>query len=231
LIFFAALLTRQRPGEKILPWTAGQASQDVKAVQARNFKEIFRTIFRSIKGAESLKLIGLMLLNSMGFGFYTSTMPSLANDLAGWTTEDYSALSGKANLLAGFFCLFIFGVLANKIGRKRYILILLSAQCALVAWSLFNPNFWSTDTVVNSACVCVILFTYGLGVATAAIAMQLCDLRVSATQFTLYMAFGNMGLSIAYAMVGTIDEMGGFTALIMAFGAVNVLAFLVASKG
>ncbi|MFK7758243.1 MAG: MFS transporter [Flavobacteriales bacterium] len=228
LIFLAALLTRERPGEKILPWTAGQASQEVQAVQARNFKEIFLTVFRSIKGAESLKLIGIMLLTSMGFAFYTSTMPNLASELAGWTTEDYSALSGNANLLAGFVCLFIFGFLANKLGRKRFMIILITVQCALAAWALFDQSIWSTDTFVSSAGVSVILIKYGLSVATAAIAMQLCDIKVSATQFTLYMACSNLGLSIAYAIVGSLDEKGGFTALIMAFGVVYALALLVA---
>ncbi|MFK7757975.1 MAG: MFS transporter [Flavobacteriales bacterium] len=228
LIFLVALLIRERPDEKILPWLSGEASTKALEVQADNFKEILHTVYRSVITSESLKLIGIMLLTSMAFAFYTSTMPNMASELAGWTTQDYSALAGKANLLAGFVCVLLFGFLANKLGRKRFIMLLLVVQCALALWALLDRSLWSTDAFVNSAGVSVILVKYGLSVATAAIAMNLCNLKVSATQFTLYMACSNLGLSIAFAMVGALDDIGGFAALIMAFGGVSLLALLIA---
>jgi PAT family beta-lactamase induction signal transducer AmpG len=229
VIFLAVLFIRERPKEKLLPWLPGEASEDAKNIQAGNFKEIMTTVGKSIFKVDSLKLIAVMLLTSIAFGLYTSAMPKIASDLAGWSTQDYSSLSGTANLTAGFLCVFVFGFLANKLGRKKVILFLLVLQCILVGWALLDQGMWSTSAFVNTTGFSVISIKYGLTVALSAIAMGLCNLKVSATQFTLYMACSNLGLSIAYAIVGSLDKMGGYQALISAFACVTVIALIVAA--
>jgi PAT family beta-lactamase induction signal transducer AmpG len=228
-IFLAALITRERPGEKILPWSSGQASTQAIEVQADNFKEIIVTVYRSVFKTDSLKLIAIMLLTSAAFGLYGSVMPKMSSELAGWSTQDYSSLSGSANLIAGILCVLVFGLLANKLGRKKYILILLLIQFAFACWALLDQSIWSTDAFVKTAGISVITIKYALSVATAAIAMNLCDIKVSATQFTLYMACSNLGLSLAYAMVGGLDALGGYLALISAFAAVTIISLIVAA--
>ncbi len=228
VVLIAVLLIRERPNEKILPWLPGVASEHSKNMQADNLKEIFIAVGESMFKMGSIKLISILLFSSISYGIYTSVMPKLAADLVGWTTQDYSSLSGTANIVAAILCVFVFGFLANKFGRKKLIIALLLLQCMLVGYALFDQNLWSTDRFVNVGAVAVISLRYGLIVAMAAIAMSLCDLKVSATQFTLYMACSNLGLSIAYSMVGVLDKMGGYFFTIAAFTGVSVLAFLIA---
>ena len=43
--------------------------------------------------------------------------------------------------------------------------------------------------------------------------MRLCDVRVAATQFTLYMALANAGITISGFLTGPLDKLGGAPAL------------------
>ena len=228
IVVIAVLVVRERPGERILPWTSGNASEHSLEMQSDNIKEIVVLVLRALFTWNSIKLIGVLLISSVTYGIYTSVMPKLAADLVDWTTQDYSGLSGTVNLVAGFFCLFVFGWIADKIGRKQFVIILLVLQCLLIGWALADQAAWATDNFVRIGAFGVIIVRYGLIVPLAAIAMSLCNLRVSATQFTLYMACSNWGLAIAYSLVGWLDKMGGYEYHMIAFAAMTVLSLLVA---
>ncbi|NNK80688.1 MAG: MFS transporter, partial [Flavobacteriales bacterium] len=229
IVFTAVLIIRERPNEKLLPWLPGEASEASKKLQVENLREIFTTVAKALLRVDSLKLIAVMLLSSISYGLFTSVMPKMANELAGWSTQEYSSLSGTGNLIAGFFCVFIFGILADRLGRKKIILSLLALQCLMIGIAMTFQDLWNTDGFITTAGVSVITLRYGIAVVVAAIAMSLCDLKVSATQFTLYMACSNLGLSIAYALVGVLDEMDGYFALLLAFAGVSVLALVMAT--
>ena len=58
--------------------------------------------------------------------------------------------------------------------------------------------------------------------------MSLCNPRVSATQFTLYLAFTNLGMAIAASVVGILDQLGGFEACMLAYGGISIVALFIA---
>ena len=58
--------------------------------------------------------------------------------------------------------------------------------------------------------------------------MSLCNSRVSATQFTLYLAFTNLGMAIAATIVGTLNNLGGFFASFLAYGIIGLVALIIA---
>ena len=63
-----------------------------------------------------------------------------------------------------------------------------------------------------------------LTVALLPVSMRLCDARVAATQFTIYMAISNFGISFGAFMLGQTDAMGGLPSILLVVGAGCALA-------
>jgi PAT family beta-lactamase induction signal transducer AmpG len=78
------------------------------------------------------------------------------------------------------------------------------------------------------AAIITAITRYGLLTLIAAIAMSWCNPRVAATQFTLYLAFTNLGMAIAATLVGSLDKWGGFFASFAAYGLIALVALVVA---
>ena len=85
-------------------------------------------------------------------------------------------------------------------------------MCLLV--SLFaisfglSRDYWSNATLLIAYFWQIEFLAVMLTVAFIPIAMRLCDPRVAATQFTLYMAASNVGRPIGNSVAGATDEMG-----------------------
>ena len=56
--------------------------------------------------------------------------------------------------------------------------------------------------------------------------MRLCDAKVAATQFTIYMAINNFGISFGAFMLGQTDRMGGLPSIFLVVGAGHLIALI-----
>jgi PAT family beta-lactamase induction signal transducer AmpG len=90
-------------------------------------------------------------------------------------------------------------------------------------WLVFE-GYWGELSFLYVAAVLAAITRYGLLTLVAAVAMSICDPRVSATQFTLYLAFTNLGMAMSAGVVGALNQFGGFVACIWVCGIASVLA-------
>ncbi len=228
LAFIVMLFVRERPNEKLLPWLAGEASVQAKSLQINDMKEIVLTAGKSMLNIPSLKLVAILFLISLNYGIYLNIFPKLSTDLAELNTASISYIGGIASLVAGFVCIFMVGTLGSKFGRKQIIVLLLLIQCAMIGVGMFFQESWGQLGFLYTIAILAASTRYGLLTLIAAIAMSLCNLRVSATQFTLYLAFTNLGMAVAASIVGSIDQMGGFVASFLAYGGIAIVALMIA---
>ncbi len=228
LAFVVMLFVRERPNEKLLPWLVGEASVAAKSLQINDMKEIVRTAVKSMLNLPSLKLISILFLISFNYGIYLNIFPKLSADLAALDTASISYMGGIASLVAGFVCIFLVGTLGSKFGRKQIIILLLLVQCVMIAVGLLLQASWGQVSFLYTIAILAASTRYGLLTLIAAIAMSLCNLRVSATQFTLYLAFTNIGMAVAARIVGGLNEAGGFVGSFLAYGGIAVVALLIA---
>ena len=68
---------------------------------------------------------------------------------------------------------------------------------------------------------------YMIAVSTGSIAMRQCRLSVAATQFGLYMAIGNFGRTIAAALLGPLDRLGGPEAVMFGLAATGAIGMAI----
>lgn len=229
LAFMIMLFVRERAGERLLPWLPGEASSEAKNLQINDIKAIFRTVIRAMWNLPSLQLITILFLISFNYGVYLNVFPKMSTELAELDTARVSYIGSTASLVAGFVCIFLIGTLGSRFGQRNIMLSLLLIQCIMMGLGLFFQSAWNQQTFLYTAAILAASTRYGLLTLISAIAMILCDLRVSATQFTLYLAFTNLGMAVAASVVGQVYDFGGYTAAIIAYGGISFIALVIAS--
>jgi PAT family beta-lactamase induction signal transducer AmpG len=217
------LVSRERPGERLLPWTQGDVSREAKAQKAEAWLPLLRSVWGAMLNRNSILLGVAMIMNGVIFGLYLTVGPVIATGPGGWSNEGFASLTGMASLTAGLAGVLVFGFLVNRIGTRigGTSGLLLYGLLGLVT-VLLQP-YWSLSWVV-------MIFAFGafctdiyIKVSTCSTAMRLCDIKVGATQFTLYMALANLGITISGFITGPLDGVGGNIALLLAITAAGFI--------
>jgi PAT family beta-lactamase induction signal transducer AmpG len=200
------LLLRERPGEKLLPWTNGEASKAAEKIQLHSWKSIFKSLFKVFFLPVSF-IMGIAAFSySVGRGIIDTLLPVFTVQCLGWADTEYSQVFATANLIAGILGMVIGGFLIDFFGKVKMITIYVSSLIVLVAAMFFLKNLWHNDIIVIGFIISFYTLLTFTTIAIFATAMQLCWKRVSATQFTLYMAISNLGLAAGAAIMGPLKE-------------------------
>ncbi len=206
VIILVPLLLRERPGEKLLPWTEGGASKVVEKIQLHSWKGIFKTLYKVFFLPESF-MMGIAAFSfSVGKGLIDTVLPVFTVQELGWADTDYSQIFATANLISGIGGMIIGGFLIDYFGKVKMISIYLSLLILLVTAMSFFKNLWQNEFFVTGFIIGFYILLTFTTIAIFASAMQLCWKRISITQFTLYMAISNLGLSAGAALMGQLKE-------------------------
>jgi len=205
-ILFIPIYTRENSGEKIMPWTEGEANIKSIQTQLHSLKLIFTNLFKVFFLPTSLVLGIAVFINSIGNGMMDTLLPVFTIQEIGWTDSDYSQIMATANIVAGITGMFIGGALVDYFGKIRMLSIFLILVIVLIIIMVVGKTYWSTSFFVSSFIFSFyILYTFQT-IAIFSIAMELCWKRISATQFTLYMAISNLGRATGAGYLGEIKE-------------------------
>ncbi len=229
MLFGVAL--REREGERRLPWTEGQAHPHNLAVQVEAWWPLLKTSFRAMVVPLSLCLIPVLLVRSLHSGAFESFHPVMFQERAGWSATDYSSFSSIQALASGVFAMVVGGPLVARIGAQRALVFALIGGGAVIATMGLLPALWSETWFLMTTQVAIDLFAMVYFVCGITLSMRMCDLKVAATQFTVFMALGNfgrpLGASLAAATAGAGHPVLMYLILAGLWGAMVVLMLLV----
>ncbi len=223
------LIVRERPGERLLPWSNGQASKTSLSRHVGKWIPLFKNAWSAMLKRESILVALAMLMNGLAYGIYIGGMPMIATDIGGWSDAEFSALSASAALITGFLCIFVFGVFTDKVGTRRAAMIGFTAMVLLCLGMVAAQENWASPSFIRGFAIGFLSLNYFLTVALAASAMGLCSLKVAATQFTLYMAIGNFGISIGGGILGLLEGLGGYPAMLTGMAGAAIIGFFLVS--
>jgi PAT family beta-lactamase induction signal transducer AmpG len=211
------LLLRERPGEKLLPWTKGEASKSASKIQLHSWKIIFKSLFKVFFLPVSF-MMGIAAFSfSVGRGLIDTVLPVFTVQGLGWADTHYSQIFATANLISGVLGMIIGGFLIDYFGKVRMISIYLILLILLTGGMSFLKSYWHNEVFVMGFIVgFYVLITFS-NIAIFASAMQLCWKRVAATQFTLYMAISNLGLAAGAAVMGQLKGFLNWEYVILAY--------------
>ncbi len=217
LIMSVPVFLRERPGEKIMPWTKGAASEDAGKLQLNSWKAILKSLFQVFFLRVSL-IMGIAVFGyNVGRGLMQALLPVFTVQELGWTDTHYSQIFATVNMVSGILGMFVAGALIDFFGKIRMMTIYLIVLLCIITATTFMKSYWHFDVVTYGLFAGFFILDTFITIAVFATAMQLCWKRISATQFTLYMALANLGLSTGAKLLGPLREVLPWEYVIFSF--------------
>jgi len=204
LIFAWGVVVRERLGEKLVPWTAGEAAKLAIASQVVDWRSITLNLFKVLFLPASLLLILMTFFWRIQAGFWISTVPIIAVNELGFASENYSSYAAIVGFLAALFGL-AFGPLIDRTGSRNLLLTgLVTLGCIHVSagllTELWDQGWFQLLVFVGDQFVGQIVF-----ICFIALHMNICWEKVAATQFAIYMAWSNLARSIGASIYGGVQ--------------------------
>jgi len=223
---------KERDGEKSLPWSTGSAHPRNLSIQLEEWWPLLKSTFKSLTMVTSLLWMPVLFSRGILYGGLTGATPLIGANYTGWDVLEISALTSTAGLVAGILGMTLGGFLGDKLGAKRTAIAWMVAQLIMCAVMYLSVPYWSDGRLFMTFVYAWISLDILLTVACLPISMRLCDPKVAATQFTIYMALANFGISFGAFMLGRTDALGGLQSifLIVAAGVVVALALMLTVK-
>lgn len=215
------LFIRERKGEKLLPWTKGEAA-DCGMVNMESMRTLFKALGKAFSLKSTLLGIGLALSVKIAVSIHETLSLTVYVQEYGWTADGIAGARGSVELLGLLGCI-LGGYLADKFGHKRVatILTVMLGTAYVIYGSM--PSLWSIEKCVYGIFYVEGILFYALSVALFALYMDISWPVVAGTQFTAYMATMNMSAAIGNLIAGRFETDMYGTALV-SFGIFQVVA-------
>ena len=216
VVLVAFVFVREREGERVLPWTEGEAGASRQL--ASTFRAVFSGINKVLWKRASIIVMLVMLADGLVSGYGQALMPVAAINLFGYTTPQWSQLVAMMGLLGAGVAL-VLGPMIDKFGAKRMMLLtvsLVGIHALLLAQTQF---MWQDTTYVRVMLSFWILMLPVVMVCVIALAMAICSSGTSATQFAIYMSVANLGHAAGSKIYGMLSESRDYSETYMILGA------------
>ena len=227
IIMLVPLFLRERQGEKITPWSSGQASPETKKLQVESWRQIFKSLYSVFRLRNSLIIALVLFFSQGGFKYVSTILPIFTVKELGWTNVDYSNYFATAKLIGGIVGMLIGGILIDKFGKKRMMNFYFLGSVFFVIVLIFSKTNWDNRSFIFAFMVVQnVIYTFA-SIGIFAIAMQCCWKKVSASQFTLFMTIANLGQMAFAAVIGPIRENFNWQISLFAFAIIIAMAWLI----
>ena len=205
-IFAWGLAVRERLGEKLLPWSSGDAIDQVKTSHAGDWRTIMLNLLKVLILPASILLILMALFWRIQAGFWLAAVPVLAVNELGYSSDSYSNYAAIVGFLSALFGL-AFGPLIDRSGSRKLLLLALILMGILHLSVSFLTDLWDEQwfqlaVIVGDGFIGQIIF-----ICFIALHMNICWEKVAATQFAIYMAWSNLARSIGAGVYGEVEPM------------------------
>jgi MFS transporter, PAT family, beta-lactamase induction signal transducer AmpG len=223
-ILVTIVAVRERPGERLLPWTTGDAVQRSLDLHIGAFAPIIRNVFSAMFVRQTLTFLPALFAAGAVTGLYVGMLPIFSVRMVGWEKDMYSSWTSQSNLIAGLLSLLVFGFLSERFGPRRMLIVTMVslAGTALILFAL--QPFWANGLILIVAIFALKSLNNLRAVTGGAVSMALTSPAVAASQFTLFMATVNLGNMSGSASLGWLDGLGGIPAMCGAIAACSLTA-------
>ncbi|TLV03971.1 MFS transporter [Dyadobacter luticola] len=206
LMTIVPILLREQPEEKLLPWTAGNASMKTRTMQVTDWSTILKSLYSLFRLRDSILVAALMFVSMGAYNYFETLLPLFAVKITGLTNTWYSQAFATADLTGGIAGLLIGGYLIEKFGKKRMVGLYFFLIMLITSVLILSKNLWANSTFLYGFIIAYRWLNAFAKIGVYAIAMQCCSKKVSASQFTFYMTLGSLGSMAGATLIGPMKE-------------------------
>ena len=202
VIMLVPLFMRERPGEKLFPWSEHDANQ---LPESQGSQQNFKEIIAKVKIAFSLRStqLGIILSLTLSLSYFLiPVLPELFIRELGWSEEKFNATKGGLILIITMLAYIVGGELGKKFGGKSVIIY------STIAGAIITTIWGLTESMWNNGYYLVVIwsihtFVFAMvSINIFSLMMRITWSEVGGTQFTGYMAMMNLSAIIGYQLTG-----------------------------
>jgi PAT family beta-lactamase induction signal transducer AmpG len=227
LIIFIPLLTRERKGEKLHPWSKGETSAATALISVDSWGKLFKSFKQVVMLRNVLLLLTTGFLLMAAIHFMRTMLPIFTIQELSWTNVYYSKIYSTSNLLGGIVGMIVGAFVIQRFGVIRLMQGSLILIVILAITMTMIPTLWSDTTFVCTYIALLCTFFTLTNIGILALAMQLCWKRISALQFTLCMTIYNLGLAAGAAFLGTMRVHFSWQVLFAVFAMMMIFVMII----
>ena len=205
-----AIVLRERPGEKRLPWSLGQTSQVNLDRHVGAWLPILGVTLKSLLKRDSIVLVCSAVAQRTAGGIMTPLFPILATTFLSFNEATYSATVSGIDLATALAAIAVGSLLTLRIGPKWSAILVFLVMGGVALFIMLGRDLWMTTGVFVAIYALYSLCSVLSSITTNPLRMQLSDPRVAATQFTIYNSLSNLPVSLGATLFATL---GGSKAL------------------
>jgi len=204
------LFILERPGEKLFPWSQGDAIRRTPKIDIFSPLRVLKDLQKAIQ----VRAIGALMI----FVFLTATSEWIIEvinkpfytKVLGWSFVRFSEVSGFS-LVSQMVGALVGGWVSNRMGRRTTMVLGLGAYGMLgIGFGLFS-HLWG-DAWFATAFLILLPITNAFGsVAFFSMAMRISWTRSAATVFTTMMALGSLGHVFGGWLIGLLRDNFGLS--------------------
>ncbi len=222
VIMMVPLFIREREGERIVPWSRGEASPEALASVNTSWQSIAVSLTRAIILPISVLLIVLEGLQRIASGMLTSIAPVLTVQDLGWVQTDYTNLVAMAGIVAAVLGVLL-GSFVDRIGAFRVLAGMIFLRFLLFGIFGLTEPIWQDSTYVQGLVFATQITSQFVTITIIALFMKLCLPRIAATQFAVYMASANLTLSMGNAAVAPLSQYLDYAGMFLFMAGLHLL--------
>ncbi len=214
------VLVRERPGEKLLPWTAGHRSPESEDVRAERWSAVFKGVWGNIANPTSLTVIAIIVTYGLHQVLQEQSTNLYAIRQLGWSQTQASSFSSVTNIVAAVFCLTLGGWLIDRIGPGRITLVSSLLFAGILAIAAVDQDLIANSTAYIAWMLAGLFPSMLSYLSTLVLAMRVAESRVAATALAIMFGTQALGTTVGGTLLAPIEGLGGYPAL---FGAAALM--------
>lgn len=225
---FVALF-RERPGERLLPWSGGSASRECEERQQGAWWPILKGVFASVLQPFTVLFLLSTALAMATAAYQDAIAPTLAVQQLGWGSDSYSSFASAMSLLSAFLSALTATFLVRMMGLRRAIFAVFCVHIGAALFAAITYPSWEGDTIFSVVFFVQYLAHMWILVLTCTWLMRLCNPAVAASQFALFMAVPNFARSVMSGNSGWVVEWGGYGAVLFCVAGIAAVGLVLAT--
>ncbi len=214
LILAVAVSVRERPGEKVLPWTGGAATRRSMTLKAENWRAIGSDLARVLLLPASILMLCVAFIFRFADGFWITLAPIVVVQELGYDSTQYSSFISIAGFIAAMAGLGL-GLFIDRKGIKLFYGLALALYGGIALFVGLTEFAWSSPNYLIAVGFLQAFIYQGVFISFIASSMNLCWVKVSATQFAIYMAWANLGRSFGAGSLAALEDSYSYNQMFM----------------
>jgi PAT family beta-lactamase induction signal transducer AmpG len=227
-VFFIMLLPlflRERPGERLVPWSTGEASAEALASVNESWRDIVVILLRALILPMSLLLVLLEGLQRAAAGILVSISPAITVQQLGWAQTEFANWIAVTGIIASVVGI-AFGAMADRAGLVKVLFIFILLRMVGFVVFAYTEEYWPNDEYFKAMMLAEGIMSQFVTITVIALFMRLCLPQVAATQFAVYLALANLTRSIGSGVVVPLGGLMDYSQMFLVMAGLHVVFLL-----